>query len=415
MKKLLTLILLLTTTLFGASFDCTKAKTNVEKMICADEELSALDENLSKAFKEALTNTEDKEKLKKEQFAWMKERDKCQDKSCIKNIYNIKIQILIENLHDTNATTYLLLADRYAKEYNKTNMIEKLIGADHYYKLYVANSISEHVQYDSWKGQVHFDNNKNSVEKRASEFIEKNAKVLKNLTFPAETLIDSGKEECSYILSNAHKLIYLKPIFDLASNNPKETDETPFSQNKKQCPNLFPIGGGSSEKEKRDYERIYFVDINKDGTKEVIIQVNRYSFTSSASIKTIFDFYIADWNSCKKIPIVSRYYGDIGLNLEGFAQIDGDTYYYEKEFSDNDKNLTVPSKIVKITDVKYPIGYIEKTHQLSKNGEWCKFTNLENKFQSCLGYEFSYKQDSESKDYIHACTKLYEKLLKDKR
>lgn len=74
MEKLLSLILLLNISLFGASFDCAKALSNVEKMICADPELSALDENFSKAFKEAMKNTEDKEDLKKEQFTWMKER-----------------------------------------------------------------------------------------------------------------------------------------------------------------------------------------------------------------------------------------------------------------------------------------------------------------------------------------------------
>lgn len=37
MKKLLTLILFLNISLFGASFDCAKVKTNVEKMICVHQ------------------------------------------------------------------------------------------------------------------------------------------------------------------------------------------------------------------------------------------------------------------------------------------------------------------------------------------------------------------------------------------
>ena len=87
MKKLLTLILLLSISLFGASFDCTKAQSNVEKMICSDVELSALDDNLSKAFKEALKSTEDKDQLKKEQFLWMKERNQCKDNACTQKSY----------------------------------------------------------------------------------------------------------------------------------------------------------------------------------------------------------------------------------------------------------------------------------------------------------------------------------------
>lgn len=87
MKKLLTLILLLSVLLFGASFDCAKATSKVEKMICADPELSALDENLSKVFKEAMKNIDEKDQLKKEQFAWMKERNLCKDNVCIQKSY----------------------------------------------------------------------------------------------------------------------------------------------------------------------------------------------------------------------------------------------------------------------------------------------------------------------------------------
>lgn len=94
MKTYLTFILLLSVSLFGASFDCAKAKTNVEKMICADPDLSALDENLSKAFKEAMNSTENKEQLKKEQFAWMKERNQCLNKECIANSYLSRIDLI---------------------------------------------------------------------------------------------------------------------------------------------------------------------------------------------------------------------------------------------------------------------------------------------------------------------------------
>jgi uncharacterized protein len=97
---------------FGASFDCAKASSNVEKMICADPELSALDENLSKVFKEAMKSTDDKDQLKKDQFAWMKERNKCKAVKCIKEKYQEKL-VLFENTQyfkqlkiDDNASLY---------------------------------------------------------------------------------------------------------------------------------------------------------------------------------------------------------------------------------------------------------------------------------------------------------------------
>lgn len=112
MKKLLTLILLLNVSLFGASFDCAKAQSNVEKIICADTELSALDENLSKAFKEAMSATDDKAQLKKEQFVWIKERNKCKADECVKQKYQSRL-IFFENAKyikqfkiDNNASLY---------------------------------------------------------------------------------------------------------------------------------------------------------------------------------------------------------------------------------------------------------------------------------------------------------------------
>lgn len=100
MKTLLTFILFLSVSLLGASFDCAKATTKVEKMICADPELSALDENLSKTFKEALKATEDKEQLKKEQFAWMRERNLCKDNACTQKSYKSRITELKVFLRD---------------------------------------------------------------------------------------------------------------------------------------------------------------------------------------------------------------------------------------------------------------------------------------------------------------------------
>lgn len=75
MKTLLTLILLLSVSLLGASFDCAKGKTNVEKIICSDPTLSKLDEKLNQVYKEALTKSNNKNKLIQEQREWIKERN----------------------------------------------------------------------------------------------------------------------------------------------------------------------------------------------------------------------------------------------------------------------------------------------------------------------------------------------------
>jgi len=87
-------------------------------MICADPELSALDENLSKVFKEAMKSTDDKDQLKKDQFTWMKERNQCKAKECLQNQYSSRIQSLgqspvdhIENLLEAQQ----IASENYAK------------------------------------------------------------------------------------------------------------------------------------------------------------------------------------------------------------------------------------------------------------------------------------------------------------
>ena len=57
MKRIAWIILglmFLLTTSRAASFDCGKALTKVEKLICGDTELSKLDESLNKAYQQSL-------------------------------------------------------------------------------------------------------------------------------------------------------------------------------------------------------------------------------------------------------------------------------------------------------------------------------------------------------------------------
>ena len=94
MKKLIftVLILLLTSGVHAASFDCTKASTFVEKAICSDTELSKLDDLLMNSYKKTLTNVSNTEKLKSGQRAWLSNtRNKCPDNECIKDAYSKRI------------------------------------------------------------------------------------------------------------------------------------------------------------------------------------------------------------------------------------------------------------------------------------------------------------------------------------
>lgn len=47
----------------AASFDCRKAKSKTEKFSCEDDKLSKLNDSLSKACKQVLDRSDDKQKL----------------------------------------------------------------------------------------------------------------------------------------------------------------------------------------------------------------------------------------------------------------------------------------------------------------------------------------------------------------
>lgn len=80
----------------AASFDCSKASSVVEKSICDNEELSALDERLSLLYREKYEL--DPNAQKKEQTLWLSERNKCLDVGCIKESYNNRISQLSGNV-----------------------------------------------------------------------------------------------------------------------------------------------------------------------------------------------------------------------------------------------------------------------------------------------------------------------------
>jgi len=76
----------------AASFDCKKATTAAEKMICSNSSLSSLDEELAKVYLQALTSASDREALKKEQRDWVKKkRNLCINVDCLFSSYQARI------------------------------------------------------------------------------------------------------------------------------------------------------------------------------------------------------------------------------------------------------------------------------------------------------------------------------------
>ena len=143
MKKIIVISLLLFTSHLYSndriqpSFDCSKAKTRVEKLVCSDEVLSTLDRDMQKAYDLmmgkydlAYMNEEAKEeikpyleKLKQSQIDWVKyrdkycntEKDKEEFRRCVLNKYYNRIQSVVPSynrrtgfsINDKNSTNDL--------------------------------------------------------------------------------------------------------------------------------------------------------------------------------------------------------------------------------------------------------------------------------------------------------------------
>lgn len=81
----------------AASFDCAKAKTEVEKSICADPKLSELDVQLANAWHSTLNAAKDPGLMRVRQREWAAGRDTCSDgemKSCLAASYRDRISLL---------------------------------------------------------------------------------------------------------------------------------------------------------------------------------------------------------------------------------------------------------------------------------------------------------------------------------
>lgn len=85
----------------AASFDCAKAATKVEKLVCADSEISGLDDELGKAYQQAMKQCRGEHLLKQgivvNQKAWLKEmRNVCNDAACLKKAYSAQLGMMAD-------------------------------------------------------------------------------------------------------------------------------------------------------------------------------------------------------------------------------------------------------------------------------------------------------------------------------
>lgn len=83
----------------AASFDCKKAATKVEKLVCADASLSKLDEEMNAAYKVALQDKLHADFIRVSQRVWVQQRDaSCIDRNalaeCVSQFYQRRLSVL---------------------------------------------------------------------------------------------------------------------------------------------------------------------------------------------------------------------------------------------------------------------------------------------------------------------------------
>jgi uncharacterized protein YecT (DUF1311 family) len=76
------------------SFDCAKATTAIENMICNSDELSRLDSQLAVAYGAKRIGISDPNALKKQQQDWVRVRNQCTDANCLTAAYQSRLQEL---------------------------------------------------------------------------------------------------------------------------------------------------------------------------------------------------------------------------------------------------------------------------------------------------------------------------------
>lgn len=82
----------------AASFDCAKASTRIEKMICQDDGLSRLDDQMADNYKAQLAAQPNDPSVREAQARWLQERNKCADESCLRIAYVDRLSALILGL-----------------------------------------------------------------------------------------------------------------------------------------------------------------------------------------------------------------------------------------------------------------------------------------------------------------------------
>ena len=104
-----TLLLTIVPASANPSFDCAKASTKVENLICARPGLAQLDSDLADAYATALRDvswSSANKRIRADQHAWIARRNRCDTAKCLRRLYHQRIGALYAELDDSDDASF---------------------------------------------------------------------------------------------------------------------------------------------------------------------------------------------------------------------------------------------------------------------------------------------------------------------
>ncbi|WP_082502299.1 lysozyme inhibitor LprI family protein [Erwinia sp. Leaf53] len=107
---------------YAASFDCSKASASYEQIICSDNVLNRMDEALSNNYRAVMNSDRSqriKELLKKDQIAWLNKRNACNEYSCIRSLYEWRVDAICEQYGSFTEKSSCISTNDISKQINR--------------------------------------------------------------------------------------------------------------------------------------------------------------------------------------------------------------------------------------------------------------------------------------------------------
>ncbi|MGV8933457.1 MAG: lysozyme inhibitor LprI family protein [Gallionellaceae bacterium] len=140
----------------GASFECGKAQTKVEHLICDNAELSKLDDELAVSYKAALHDKTQADAIKKAQKQWMKDaRNVCADVGCLKTAYQARIHELTGALAQAGIAQKVAQQKISGVELSNKESYTLVMSKDDELCNHMLQEFNEDLENYGWSGDAH--------------------------------------------------------------------------------------------------------------------------------------------------------------------------------------------------------------------------------------------------------------------